>query len=292
MPVLHRLFLLLATVALAACDETIAPTVGTERPFTLLGHLDPTADTQAVRVIAVAETIDALGPETIDAAVTSTHLASGETRAWRDSLVQYDNGTQGHVFFAPFRADHEAAYRLDVTRSDGATTAAAVTVPPLTALDSLPRAIVDASPAYVVGVQAAPRLSGIEARYTFIGDVPRFQVVRHTSLAERVPGGWRVAIPFVSDVRRLIATSASGQVGLLAFEVSVFVSDETWNVDDAGGVFDPEVLVEPGTFSNVENGFGFFGAGYRLSRSFVPTSQDQLSAGLCLLDETRAACRE
>ena len=40
--------------------------------------------------------------------------------------------------------------------------------------------------------------------------------------------------------------------------------------DPPGGVFDADVLVQPGTLSNVENGFGFVGAGYRLSSTWIP----------------------
>lgn len=283
---------LVVLAALAGCDEAVESTPGEARPFTLLGQLDADADTQAVRVIPIAPTIDALDPEAIDAVVMSTHLQRGESRTWRDSLVHYADGSQGHVFFAPFRAGYEETYRLDVTRSDGEAASVTVTVPPLTAVDSLTREGSFTDARYVVGVQDAPRLSGIQARYTFVGDVPTFQIVRHTDLAERVPGGWRVAIPFTADVQQLIASSETGEVGLRSFEVSVFVSNEEWNVDGAGGVFDPEVLVQPGTLSNVENGFGFFGAGYRTSRSIVPTAQDQIRAGLCLLNEEQTGCAE
>ena len=36
-----------------------------------------------------------------------------------------------------------------------------------------------------------------------------------------------------------------------------------------GGIFDPELLVQPGTFSNVENGFGFIGSVGRFSAEWV-----------------------
>jgi len=43
-------------------------------------------------------------------------------------------------------------------------------------------------------------------------------------------------------------------------EARVFVVSEEW--ESPVGSFDPELLVQPGTFSNVENGFGFVGGGY------------------------------
>lgn len=282
---------LVLIATLAGCDATIEPTPGTDRVYTLYGQLDADADTQAVRVIPIAETLDSIDPDAIDAAVTSRHEQTGETRVWRDSLVQYPDGTQGHVFFAPFSVDYEDTYRLDVDRSDGAQATVTVTVPPLSTLDSLRRDVRTGGLAdYVVGVQGVPRLSGIVARYTLVGDVTPVQTVRHTDLVARVDGGWEVAIPFVSDLQRIVARSETGLVGLIAFEVGVYVSNEAWNADDAGGQFDPEVLVEPGTFSNVENGFGFFGAGYRLWRTLLPTSTDRSRAGLCMLNEAQNGC--
>ena len=291
MPRLWTSAVLLTLVVLYGCDEAIAPTAGTDRDFALYGQFDAGADTQAVRVVAIAETIDTLDPDTIAARVTSTHLQSGEQRVWEDSLVRYADGTQGHVFFSPFRVDYEETYRLSVAPPDGEPATVTVTVPPLTTLDSLRRESVGGI-RYVVGVGDVPRLTGVRATYTFVGDVPAVQSVRHTNLAERTATGWEVAIPFVEDVQELIATSPSGRVGLVDFEVSVYVSNEEWNVDAAGGAFDPEVLVQPGTLSNVENGFGFFGAGYRLRLPLEPLAQDKLRAGLCLLNEERTGCAE
>jgi hypothetical protein len=292
MPLLRFCVVLLVLAALVGCDEGIAPTTGAEFPFALFGQFDADADTQAVRVVAIAETIDTLDPDSIDARVTSTHQQSGEMRVWSDSLVRYADGTRGHVFFAPFEVDYNGTYSLRAERSDGEAATVTVTVPPLTALDSLRREGVPGPVRYVVGVDDAPRLTGIRATYTFVGDLPSVHVVRHTDLAERTETGWEVAIPFEEDVREILSRSQAGDVGLLTFEVSVYVSNEEWNVDAAGGAFDPEVLVQPGTLSNVENGFGFFGAGYRLRLPLRPFTQDQLRAGLCILNEERTGCRE
>jgi len=41
-----------------------------------------------------------------------------------------------------------------------------------------------------------------------------------------------------------------------------------------GGVFDPEILVQPGVFSNVENGYGFIGSTGRFSAEWVFPEED------------------
>ena len=50
--------------------------------------------------------------------------------------------------------------------------------------------------------------------------------------------------------------------------IRLIVANEAWNPPD--GEFDPDVLVQPGLLSNVENGFGFVGAGYRLTGFWAP----------------------
>ena len=48
---------------------------------------------------------------------------------------------------------------------------------------------------------------------------------------------------------------------------STVLGNEEWVPPD--GEFNAANLIQPGTFSNVENGFGFVGAGYRLQRSWT-----------------------
>jgi len=51
------------------------------------------------------------------------------------------------------------------------------------------------------------------------------------------------------------------------------------------GAFDENVLVEPGTLTNIENGFGFFGAGYIETVAWLPPDLLLLRAGFsdCLV---------
>lgn len=293
MPTIRFLLFAVVLAALAGCDEGVEPTAGEDRPYAIFGQFDVLADTQAVRVIEIAGTIDTLDPDTIDARVASTLLQTGETRAWADSLVRFGDGTRGHVFFSPFQVKHGETHRLRVERSDGAAAEVTVTMPPLTTLDSLRREGRVGPVRYVIGVDDAPRLTGVRATYTFVGDIPtRVQSIRHTDRAKRTDTGWEVVIPFEEDINDILNTFANGPVGLFSFEVSVYVSNEEWNVEAAGGTFDPDVLVQPGTLSNVENGFGFYGAGYRLTRPLRPFVQDEIRAGLCILNAERTGCRE
>ena len=57
-------------------------------------------------------------------------------------------------------------------------------------------------------------------------------------------------------------------IALRRIELRLLVASEDW--DPPGGTFDPDVLVQPGAFSNVENGFGFFGGGFTVSERWTP----------------------
>ncbi|ARA93599.1 hypothetical protein AWN76_010815 [Rhodothermaceae bacterium RA] len=61
---------------------------------------------------------------------------------------------------------------------------------------------------------------------------------------------------------------ASWGVGLGSITLRAIAANDAWNPPE--GIFDADVLVQPGTMSNVENGFGFIGAGYRMEKEWVP----------------------
>ena len=70
---------------------------------------------------------------------------------------------------------------------------------------------------------------------------------------------------------------------LLEIELIVLVTNAEWVPPT--GVYDAELLVEPGTFSNVENGFGFVGAGYPASFRWEPSESALLAAGFFVGDD-------
>jgi hypothetical protein len=96
--------------------------------------------------------------------------------------------------------------------------------------------------------------------------------------------GWGVQVDYSSDLAQIVRiyVEAFGSLfnitfGLLDLELRVMVISEDWS--PPGGVFDPDLLVEPGTFSNVENGFGFVGAGYPASVHWLLDPEVQREAG-------------
>lgn len=264
----------LAVLALTGCDAGVDPVLGTERAYTLYGFFDARSDTQAVRVLPVADRLERRGPEPIDAVVTATRLRTGETVTLRDSLVAFGGDRFGHVYWAPWAVAYAEPYRLTATRSDGVQSSVEVQVPPRT--EPLVREFVtDArSLLVVVAWPGAPNLNEIEVTYHLAPDTlvdDTLVPVEYTFSYGFVAGegaSTDVVIDYLRDTRSIIADELLERGGpnprrpirLCEVDVRVLVSSDGWIPPD--GAYDPEILVEPGTFSNVDNGFGFFGAGY------------------------------
>ena len=113
------------------------------------------------------------------------------------------------------------------------------------------------------------------------------QVIRvpYTDALEQVDGAWVVRVAFLRDAQdavfERVDRPAGSRVVLLYMEVRVFVADEAWR--PPGGVFDEDLLVQPGAFSNVENGFGFVGGGYLDSLIWLPADEVLEQSGYLVL---------
>jgi hypothetical protein len=133
-------------------------------------------------------------------------------------------------------------------------------------------------PVHVDG--SMPHMLNVEAEYTLLTDIipasssPGFEKIYnhiripYMSHVREEGGNWRVDI----DLRKDFVTMRDSlmelhvwrpdfgaYIALLTLRMDVV--NEEW--DPPGGLFDPDVLVQPGSFSNVVNGFGFVGAGFQ-----------------------------
>ncbi len=261
-----------------ACEEEVTDGLATERPFTVYGYIDPKADTQYVRVFPVSPTqLQLASPEPLDAVVTFNDLQAGTTITARDSIVQFFSGRYGHVFWAPFQPEHGSSYALSIRRSDGATSTAATDVPPdlefqrgtpYTEFQFEAQGFVPLLPMDFFGQEM--RLLRLTARYEVeLLNVGR-QVVEIPYLAEVEPGGsgWHLEVNLQTDynliydaLRDLRVRYGQDLIEFIALDMVPEVANPEWN--PPGGVFDPDLLAEPGVFDNVENGFGFFGSAYQ-----------------------------
>jgi len=275
---------LLAALSTTGCEEGVDPVLGTDRAFTVYGFIDARSDTQAVRVFSIEGRLELTRPERLDARVTSMDFQAGTQHAWQDSVVTFSTGRYGHVYWSGFRAAYEHRYRLELTRSDGVVTHVEVTVPPLSEPVLLPATVVPSFVYLPVLWRHAPRLNNIRVKYYTNCGVFEF---RYFPDQEHVGDGTVVTVAFSNNVGVILQTVLGTECGafdirLEEIELLVLVTNAEWVPPT--GVFDAELLVEPGTFSNVENGFGFVGAGYEASFRWLPPDSTILAAGL-LVDE-------
>ena len=280
---------------LGGCDTSVDPVLGTEKAFSMYGVLRPRADSQWLRVYPVEDRLTPTAPESLAVTVTSTETERGRTRTWTDSLIREDDGRYAHVFWTPTRVEYGRTYRLAVTGDDGRAARTTVTVPPNAAL-ALQEPEAEADPVLVpVRVtRAVPRLINLEVEYYVQYDLPENVggtddpaarlTVSYDTTQRRVEGGWVVPIDLSADYLRLRERLRNADlwnpaVGLVMRNMTLRleVANEAWA--PPGGDFDPNVIVEPGAMSNVEGGFGFVGAGYRLRVQWTPAVEVLEQAG-------------
>jgi hypothetical protein len=269
--------MLVVTFALlmSACDTSFQPFAESEHHFTVMGYLDSDADTQFVRIVSLRQVIDRSLPLPIDATVQTTDLVTGEQVAWHDMLIQFDDSTYGHVFWAAFQPQPEHRYRIDVHRSDGAITSAETTLPPKP----------DVEATYTVENRGAffqpliwpgvPNVIDVDVYYSVSGDAiapPDPSPSTATEVVIRYKdddrgslqgNDWWTEFQLSEDYS--LVTQAlrdhgrrADRITLHLLTMRIAVPSADWHPPD--GLWDPEVLVQPGTFSNVINGFGFWGS--------------------------------
>ncbi len=285
------LWIIAMMLVVTGCEESVDPVLETDEVFSLYGFLNPREDVQAVRLYSIDGILEISSDDPIDATVTSTNLGSGETVVWRDSVIQFFNRSYGHVFHADFRPEHDTAYEISAVRSDGRTTRVVVQTPPdgVTEIDE----IFSIRSSVLVNLKWSnvPRL--IQAKVTYVVTVPfpdgsdsttvRVEIQRGR-VEDNGDGTWTVGILPSEDIgtifNALLLRPGRSPLFLERIEVSAFVVSADW--ESPTGNFDPELLVQPGTFSNVDNGFGFVGGGYFDTFVFELSDTDAANAGFSI----------
>ena len=265
------LWLVLVSSLVSGCDESVNPILGTEEAFTFYGFFNPRSDTQAVRVYSIDGILKPESRDNMDALVTSTNKQTGETQVWRDSVVVFDNGTVGHVFYALFRPEHNTEYTFEATRSDGKHAFVDIKTPADGQTDIVDIVSNRSNVKVTLHWSGVPKVLQTVATYTV--RVPFPDRTDTTTIRVRIPSGqaerigpelWNVTIIPSLDIGTIF-TALSLRPGvnpilLDEIDVGAFVVSEDW--ESPIGVFDEELLVQPNAFSNVENGFGFIGGAY------------------------------
>ncbi len=260
----YRLLLLLSAGFLfgSGCDEAIAPPDGFAAYYTLWGAFDPSVDVQAVRVVPIEREIGTGSAEPLGVEVTSTDLATGAITTWRDSVITFSDGSVGHVYLGDFSPEFGRRYEFQVENGAGQKTTAATRVPPLVSPFREATAFIPGDVKLPVLWPGAPQLNNLEIVYELEnGNCDRFiQDAPFVGDAEPFEFGWSTAIRLAEAADAVLALLDNRPHAVVRMWMRAEVASEDWRPPN--GVFDPELLIEPGTFSNVEGGFGFVGGSY------------------------------
>ncbi len=264
-------------LATAACgDAFIDPFDNDGHYYTIYGFIDETKNFEpgaehAVRVIALTRFPERItsptdDQATIDAVVTSTDMITRESHRWQHSLEKLDDNTFAHIFRARFFVGTGRTYRLEVRRSDGITATAETKVPSTGGIEATVAAprVDPASGAITqeIHLTQVPSPWNIDVVYRVGSD---FAATPFPLSYGRVgtptnDGGWRFTVNITEDLGRLstlLGTPVS-EIRFPTMGLKMRLLDSRWTPPE--GLFDPEVLAQPGTLSNVENGYGFWGS--------------------------------
>ncbi len=278
---------------LSGCDDDtiISPFSGREAYFSIYGFIS-TADTQYVRVIPIRNSVGRdTEPVDLGLTVRTTGMNTGNTAVWAPVLPLLENGergvlfsdsTFGYVYRAIFTPVVNETYTMEVIRPDGKFSSASATVPRVqvpevsdvwTRNDSLFQTVV------FPGVEEPPFNIQIVYRVSSNLFYPEIQFptapLDYTGEGYQVENGWRVDIDLASDVvkvRQYIADNITQfsplpvvedveTYDLLSIDIRMRaeIGDSLWRQLDFRNT-DTSRLSQPGAFSNVTNGFGYFGA--------------------------------
>jgi len=215
----------------------------------------------------------------------STNLEDGSQDSWQDSLVVFGEDDRGHVFHSTFTPSYDTPYEIEITRSDGAVSRAITKTP--TEVISDFEVVKDTGTDIATRFfwTMAPRLQNVIARYNLLIDLQGevvlldysipYEVIETTSASD-----WEITLQFDDNAREVFRTlnrPQGSRLTLCDVDVEALVTNREWYPPD--GNYDPDLLVQPNVFTNVENGFGFVGSGYSHSQKWLPDSTQIVGAG-------------
>jgi hypothetical protein len=119
---------------LLGCDNSFEPIQKNDRSFSVFGHLDPSADTQWIRVMPLRSVITS--PGAFRAHVALQEVGSGRALVLRDSIFEYPHnvhvGSEGvsvHNFWTTEQIRAGELYRFSAVGSNGDSASATIPIP-------------------------------------------------------------------------------------------------------------------------------------------------------------------
>jgi hypothetical protein len=266
----------------SGCEEDLTPRDDFDRPYTHYGVISPDLTVQSVRVYPIESVLSLDYADEPGITVTSTDLNTGEEIVWQDSTEIEPNGQREYIFWSRFRPVKGHRYRVQAARdADGALSYAEVSIPPEPSVQLLN--------ADSIAIRVLMQGNDFRALRPIVSYTVRpadgdefskakFYEISYQGKEVRSTEGWELTIQlsvdrynvqsFYNVDEQALLGIRCGVLSLVKIDFNVTTADPAW--DPPGGIFDPEILVYPETMTNVQNGLGFVGGGYRLQRSLFP----------------------
>jgi len=268
----------------AGCDNSIVPYAETTRHFAIFGFLDADRDTQYMRIEATRPFSDIENGVLEIATVTTTQLSDGQVITWRGSTIDLEDGGRGLLYTAFFRPKPGHAYQVAARRADGATSYATTTVPDLRQVE-----VEGATRTFAGTYEQAIEIDGVSRRpetiimnYDVASSVgaPPIKITLDYDVFG-VPnsiGGWRISVRLTRDKQRIhsrLSLDPGHLIGLHDVSMTLRLLSNDW----------PPIGSNE-NFTNVVDGFGFFGSA--ATHSIQWRIDSQVVAGLGFDDRQKS----
>ena len=249
-----RIFILVLAIAAAAmtagCETAVDPFQPSDMYFSIGGVIDASAETQFVRLSPLRRSA-VISPDPLDAVVTTTDLATGETAVWRDSVFALVPSGIAHNVWTTFDFEAGHTYRFEARSPEGNVSSAVVDLP-----EAVPEVVIQIPPfssTAIINVLNVEKLADL--RLIFCGRVAGSGLVERVDipLIERVS---EFQHGFTTRVEAFELARQNDIDQIYWIRVLAMGAGEEWpDFEDV----DEETLALAETLSNVENGAGYLG---------------------------------
>lgn len=239
-----------AAVMTAGCETAVDPFQPSDMYFSIGGVIDASAEMQFVRLSPLRRSA-VISPDPLDAVVTTTDLATGETAVWRDSVFALFPSGIAHNVWTTFDFEPGHSYRFEARSPEGNVSSVVVDLPV-----TVPEIVIQIPPfssTATINVLNVEKLADFRlifcGREAFGAPLQRTDIPLINRASEYLHG-------FTTRVDAYELARLNGIQEVYWIRVLAMGAGEEWpefeNVDE-------ETLALAETLSNVENGAGYLG---------------------------------
>jgi hypothetical protein len=289
---LPHLCLLFCWLFLISCEAEFDPFENTQSELSAFGYLEAKADTQWVRVIPGRKTL--ARPSSYEGHDVRLSMSNGSVVAeFQDTILTASDGYPSLSFYSTQNVDPKSTWNFTLSAPGYNDVSGQVTVPdmlePSQMLTDAPYLYDEGDYRQVYYFDKVSEFFYAEFYYTLRRTLfEDYRTIYYPLSTDReivvTDRGLFVTIFHSKDRNKILEHNGMDPLGPYYLDVAgvrVIFADANWVPQ--GGVFDPEVLIRPGIFSNLSNGLGFIGGASVNTNRWFPVEQHIVNTfGFCL----------